>query len=633
MFPTIYGVLSQLGYAYLLRDEFTTTEAAPLTSPRTMEPGPGTLTIVDTESIISIDHGALRIKDATTGGWQRHGIVASLTRAAGLAIAYRFVDGDVQTTGEHIAVGVFTSNNPADPTNDGHAVVVEGNGTKAGRFRVNLSSDATGLFQSIKQVEMLLIVVLRATGAAYYIAAPTNARGVGKTAHPAVRPIGINPGGSDATVYPSLWQNDGTGALTSTRLFDLAAYQVDDWANWYGAAQTADNLSGGSGSINGVTADIGGSWTLQSGTMALDATGAKASAAALATLPCVATSGLIKMTVQTGSPVGWAILAFRFQDANNYWWFGATSNQVTLRRTVGGVDTTVASSGVPFLIANATNTLQVIDDGSEIHCFLNGTEVPGIGGYTSTILASATGVGIRFISAANVWVSDIEAHARSISLPAPIRFALFDPTGETTVATDDFSGAVADLLGKTTTTGGLVWSRQNGSGNIALTGSGTAQIDAANTVDALYKIAWSEGAFCDAQLDVTPPGAAYGSGEICRTGLLFYQDTNYWLAVRLFVDDLQTNASEIEVVLNYAGEAVVQRVNFGTEIAHGVAKTLRAAFNGDRWMVHLSGEAVMSGAITDVSANYAAITIAGVGIYAGNNDTGSIVDNFSAKGT
>lgn len=631
MFPTLHGILSQLGYSYLLRDKFTTTESAPMTTPRTAEPGPGTLVITDTESIISVDNGGLRIKDATTAGWQRHGISAALTRSSGLAIVFRFMDGDVQTSGEHISVGVFTSDSPADPTADGYAIVIEGNGTKAGRLLVNLATDANGLFQSIKQVEMLFVVVLRSSGAAYYISAPDNARGVGSSDYPALRPLGINPGGSAAGIYPSLWQYDGTGALTSTRLFDLAAYQAKIWNQWYGTAQSADNLSGGSGSINGVTADIGGAWTLQSGTMGLDATGAKASAAALATLPCADTCGLIKITAQTGSPVGWVILAFRFQDSSNYWWFGATSNQVTLRRTVGGVDTTVASSGVPFLVANATNTLQVVDDGNEIHCFLNGTEVPGSGGYTSTILASATGVGIRFISSANVWVTDIEAHARNIALPVPIKFALFNPSGSTTVATDDFTGATADLLAKTTTTGDLVWGRENGSGNITY-GGGQAEIDAANTTDALYILPWSSNDFCDAQLNVTPPGAAYGSGDVCRTGILFYQDTDYWLAVRLFVDDAQTNASEIEVVLNYAGEAVVQRVNFGTEIAHGVSKTLQAVFNGDKWLVRRAGESVMSGAITNVSASYAAISIDSVGIYAGSVDTGSVVSNFVAKG-
>ena len=54
----LFGDLA-VAVSYVMRDEFTTTEAAPLASPRTMEPGPGTLTIVDTTPTYSIVGGEL----------------------------------------------------------------------------------------------------------------------------------------------------------------------------------------------------------------------------------------------------------------------------------------------------------------------------------------------------------------------------------------------------------------------------------------------------------------------------------------------------------------------------------------------------------------------------------------------
>jgi hypothetical protein len=45
---------------YLFRDEFTTSESAPIASPRTAEPGPGTLTCVQTDGELSIVGGAIR---------------------------------------------------------------------------------------------------------------------------------------------------------------------------------------------------------------------------------------------------------------------------------------------------------------------------------------------------------------------------------------------------------------------------------------------------------------------------------------------------------------------------------------------------------------------------------------------
>jgi len=46
---------------YILRDQFSTNASAPLTTPRTCEPGPGTLTLVDTNNIISIASERLTI--------------------------------------------------------------------------------------------------------------------------------------------------------------------------------------------------------------------------------------------------------------------------------------------------------------------------------------------------------------------------------------------------------------------------------------------------------------------------------------------------------------------------------------------------------------------------------------------
>lgn len=70
---------------FLLRDDFTTAASAPLTSPRTAEPGPGTLTISDTD--ISISGGAMVIPGETNdiGAYG-----AALSRAAGLALFAEF---------------------------------------------------------------------------------------------------------------------------------------------------------------------------------------------------------------------------------------------------------------------------------------------------------------------------------------------------------------------------------------------------------------------------------------------------------------------------------------------------------------------------------------------------------------
>ena len=68
---------------FILRDEFTTTETAPMVSPRTCEPGPGTLTITDAANKLHVTGGKLIGDTVATLGKI---VSASITRAAGKAV-------------------------------------------------------------------------------------------------------------------------------------------------------------------------------------------------------------------------------------------------------------------------------------------------------------------------------------------------------------------------------------------------------------------------------------------------------------------------------------------------------------------------------------------------------------------
>ena len=68
---------------WLLYDEFTTADAAPITSPRTCEPGPGTLTV--TGAALSIANDRLVIP-APSSTWEGVSSIDGFSRAAGLAV-------------------------------------------------------------------------------------------------------------------------------------------------------------------------------------------------------------------------------------------------------------------------------------------------------------------------------------------------------------------------------------------------------------------------------------------------------------------------------------------------------------------------------------------------------------------
>lgn len=81
------GAVSSI--VYLLRDEFTTPEAAPLASPRTCEPGPGQFTILDTGNHASISSSKLNLV-GVFAAFSNPAItsVSTYSRSSGLCFKY-----------------------------------------------------------------------------------------------------------------------------------------------------------------------------------------------------------------------------------------------------------------------------------------------------------------------------------------------------------------------------------------------------------------------------------------------------------------------------------------------------------------------------------------------------------------
>lgn len=73
--------------SFQFRDEFVTTESAPVVSPRTCEPGPGTLTFVQLDGGYGISGGQLVTTPQSTPAWSDLGATfGPLTRSTGLAL-------------------------------------------------------------------------------------------------------------------------------------------------------------------------------------------------------------------------------------------------------------------------------------------------------------------------------------------------------------------------------------------------------------------------------------------------------------------------------------------------------------------------------------------------------------------
>lgn len=94
------GVSGGGGLTFLLRDDFTTAASAPLTSPRTCDPGPGTLTITDTNNKLSTSSGNLAFATGGVGVGDPGAWGAQRTRVMGLAVVAK-----VSTTASGVEVG------------------------------------------------------------------------------------------------------------------------------------------------------------------------------------------------------------------------------------------------------------------------------------------------------------------------------------------------------------------------------------------------------------------------------------------------------------------------------------------------------------------------------------------------
>lgn len=193
---------------YLLRDEFTTAAAAPLASPRACEPGPGTLTLVQTDGQFSIVGGALVFPAQATPAWGDQGFTGDAqARVAGRALLASLN----LSTWEECGIGWHTAAAVVDPDAMQHALQAH---TTDGRLDINGDVQiASGL----------------STGTAYPLAIVQFATGAG-----AWLQIGgvwqlrwVWLAGAGDPLYPAFANLDGAGGIDYVRVRDTTLTDMD----------------------------------------------------------------------------------------------------------------------------------------------------------------------------------------------------------------------------------------------------------------------------------------------------------------------------------------------------------------------------------------------------------------------
>ncbi len=654
----------------------------------------------DAERQIAIDNGALRFQPLIVPGWAREGIAyGPFRRVSGLTLAVSITNGHNTSQGsdiwqsfarrfrrwllgpgidpwwerliawakgprkkgtlrrflwwirstpltyrkaetnENLALGWFPSVAPRNPLAEGCCFIVHAALGENGELWARVGRHCLSAFRRLKNLRIFYVVVLRERGAAYYAAATSGAHAL--PGFPMMRPIAIDPFNADETVYAGIYQCalGQIGFRVDTRVHGVHIERFPELESWLGTAHAGDRMTG-NGSLDGTWSQIGGSWRLHRGGVDRDSNGARAAgeAAALALLDPGKPSGLVHALVDVGEASGALALVWRARDSENCWQLRISDQACTLVRMENGTETVVASESGSRLAPSSAHSLQVLDGGGQIGCYLDGERLFDTW-FEDPALDDATGVGICLAGAGSI--RDFEAHPRQVPMPGGLDFeAPWTRVGENVRFADDFRGEPGDLAGRALTNGGPIWQRTLGAGVINVDGTGAARVHATvqeyNPGRTFYTLPWAHPDFADLEVTITPPGHGRGEDHNCRCGLVFWQDNDNYISFTAWLFDAYEGASVAAFPKRHGFEELYDAIwtMVWHEIDWGKPFRLRVAFDGVHFTVYVNGEPVTQRALTDIYPDDPPLRITRVGLavnWEWGDDTGSRFHEFKAR--
>lgn len=656
---------------------------------------------IDVEGLIGIDDGALRMQPLLKAGWGRQGIVyGPYTRRNGLMFAVSILNGhntsNASTLGErlrkrlrrwflssevnpprqrlifwlksnqkqktlrrffwwlltsprfykssdineNLAVGWFPNKIPKDPLSEGNSLIMHAAEENNGELWARVGNNLLSAFQGLQNLHIYYLVILREKGAAYYIASVPNAHGL--VAFPNMRPIAIDAYNDDSTLYAGFYQSvlGQIGFSVDSRVYGVHIKQIPELMTWYGTAHAADRLLG-EGSLNTCQAEMGGPWTVYSGDYQRTVQGVQATIPnSVAVLHPNAPSGLVHGLIETVGDRCSVCVLWRFQDLDNFWRLQLSRDGCELQIQQWGQKQTIAVDSNHVLKSNQVHSLQILDDGAIIRCYLDGMRLFDHE-IRDTRLQEAFGVGLSATEPSPVFLRYFEVHPRSIPIPDFLAFDLpWMQDGRDLIVADSFQGSGQDLAEQRCTQGNRRWQKTLGKGTFQLTGQNSVQVKASpktpNPGRTVYTVAWENPEFADVAVDIIPPGTNRGQGEKGRGGLIFWQDLENYIIINNWVDDCYGGSSISSFFMIHGFEDLYDAVwtNVGHRIKWGVSHNLRIVFDGLNYMAFVNREPVLYRSLRDVYPDTQPLMINRVGIVANwewGNDTGSVFRNFIAK--
>lgn len=657
--------------------------------------GSGALRLgVDREHRIAIDHGALRFQPMITPGWGRQGIAyGPFPREPGLALAvavtnghntsevssidegyarriWRWVRGPgidpipqrlaallrgprkrglvrrfigwlrltprlytLPRLDENLAVGWFSGVVPADPVTDGSGFVVHAALGDNGELWARHGRRCLPALRGLKNVRVFYVVLLRERGAVCYAAAGPEAASL--PTMPMMRPVAVDPVGPPGEVYAGIHQSTlgQVGFRVDTRVHGVRIERLPDHVR-AGPGQIGDTLTG-SGWLGGP----GDGWDVVAGAVRRTQRGAVCRGGlAQAVIEQSQEAGLIHAVIEHFGAAGGGGVIWRFVDDDNYWALELGEAGARLVRCVNGTRRLVARDPGGSRPTGAARSLQVSDSAGQFGCYLDGEHL--FGRWIDAEEESLPGRAGFWLAGPEAALRDFECHPPAVPVPAPLRFpGPWRRFGASVELRDTFSGPAGPLDGRVLDVGTGRWRRLLGSGDVEITSRGArvqGSVAEPNPGRTFHTLPWHDEGFADLETVILPPGSGRGEKEHCRSGLVFWQDSENYLSFSAYLSDEYEGASLALFTKRHGFEELYDAIwtMVGDAITWGRPFRLRITCDGDRFTVFLDGEAIMERALSDIYPGDAPLLIRAVGLatnWEWGDDTGSVFQEYTAR--
>lgn len=561
------------GTPYLLLDEFTTALTAGNVNGTAAEPGAGARSVADTGSDLSLASGRLVVVDGAEswndpkiwyGPWAR-ALVGGVTARVRLR----------GTTSIGPGLFVAGSNAPADPTTGAYGLY------PSSTINLRAAQAGSGNLQSVgtrlRSIDYQLTVIPRPGGGAWAVIS-----GGIYGDFPNGTLIWVADTDSITDLYAGLSNNVGGWFADDFRVENAAGF-ASLWGSRNSQALLADSFTGANGTIEGRNAEVGsGSWHITSSTAAISsnklAYGTGTVGLAIANAGSV--SRIIRTKVTTpASGIIQVGIAFRSaSDGSTYVRFVTTAADACAIAFGGS---TLYSGAITTLEASTTYILTVVDWGTHVTAYIDGTNVTGI--IATTDNNDQTYAGPRTGGSDNGSLfDDFECWPSSVTLPSAIADFPAPPAGSgAALASDAFTDDDSTPL----STHDADWVTSGGDWEI---NSNKARISAADTAGLAVQDVGTDDH--QSEVVITLPAAPVADDWFCGP-VARYTDANNYLMARYIY---QSNSPEVEIIQLVGGSAsVIAFVNLGAgKLAGSSTHTLALAVKGDEAAAYHDGELV-----------------------------------------